>query len=217
MKQNKLKLIVTFIAMFAFSGLLKANEPQDVNKTFKVNKDGILKVSLMSGSITIASWDKMEVAVNVEGADEKEANQIKMNQSGNTITIDDQGGWGWSNDKDISIKVPVEFNAVVNTNSGDISIKDDLAGYFKAYSGGGDINTANITGSTNISTNGRDVTIGNIASDLDLSTKGVDVRVQNVSGKAEISTMGGSVKVGDVNNNLDISTFDGDIIVEIIC
>ncbi len=211
MKSNNIKIYIVLFAFLGFAGISRANEQQDISKSFKVSKGGLLKVTLMNGNVSITSWDKLEVSVYIEGAGDKEANQIKINQSGNTITVDDNGGWGWSNDKDVKVKVPVDFNASVNTNAGDITVSDKLGGYFKAFSGGGDITAKDISGATDISTNGGDISVSNIGNDVNLSTKGGDVHCANISGKAEINTMGGSVKMGNVTGSASVSTFGGDI------
>ncbi len=203
------RLILT-VFLSAAALYVYANERSDGSKTFNVNKGGTLKLSILTGDITIYTWDKSQLSVTLEGADESDYNRLKMEQSGNTVTVQTNYTGGWSSN-DVKINLPSEFNIELKTNQGDIYLNSSIKGYVSIYTGGGDITIKNVTGKTDLKTNGGDVRTGNIFGSLDLSTNGGDVNTGDINGKANLHTMGGAIKAGNVSSDLTAKTFGGDI------
>lgn len=208
MKISKLILVLLFLS--AAAHYVYANEKSGDSRTFKVNKGGTLKLTILSGDVTIYSWDKNELNVTLEGADESDYSQLKIEQSNNTITIQKSYSSGWSS-TDVKINLPEEFNIEVKTNQGDVDLDSNIKGYVNVYTGGGDITTKNIAGKTNLKTNGGDIRTNNISGDLNLSTNGGDIRIGDVIGEGNIRTMGGSINTGNISRDLIAKTFGGDI------
>ena len=205
---------IAVLFLFVSAGSVIAGETQQSSKSFKVSKGGLIKISLTTGNIRINTWDKNEVNVRMENmgdADEMNAHQIKIYQSGNTVTVENRGGGGWPNSNDVSVSVPTEFNADLNTNQGNIDIRADLNGTVSVFTGGGDITVKNITGKINFKSYGGGINTNNIGGDADISTNGGDIECGNFSGNAELKTLGGSITVGNVSRNLNASTNGGEI------
>ena len=207
-----LKLILLLVFLSAAALYVYANERSDGSKTFKVNKGGTLKLSILTGDITIYSWDKNELNVTLEGADESDYNQLKMEQSGSTITVQSNYSGGWSS-SDVKISLPSEFNIELKTNQGDVELNSSIKGYVNIFTGGGDITIKNVSGKAELKTNGGDIRTGNIYGNLDLSSNGGDINVGDVNGKGNIHTMGGSIRSGNISKDLTAKTFGGDITI----
>lgn len=205
-------MVILFLIISA--GSVITGETQQSSKSFKVSKGGLLKINLVTGKIRINTWDKNEVNVQMEDmgdADQMNAHQVKIYQSGNTVIVENRGGGGWPSSNNVSVSVPEEFNADIKTNQGDIDINSDLNGTVSAFTGGGNITVKNITGKITFKTYGGEINTENIGGDADISTNGGDIECGNFSGSAELKTLGGNITVGNVSRNLNASTNGGEI------
>jgi hypothetical protein len=181
----------------------------DVKRSFKVNKWGVLKVSINTGDITIETWSKSEVYVRIGDVDENQ-NGLSIYQTGNNVTVQYNGS-GYYNNSDVKVYIPSEYNLDMRSNQGDIILRGELKGNCQASTGGGDISLSNVAGYVNVKTNGGDVIAGNIYGDLMLATNGGDITVGNVNGKGDIQTNGGCITIGNVGKYLYVKTSGGDI------
>lgn len=210
MKILRMSLVLVLLSAavhFVYSGINYGG-----SKTFKVNKGGTLKLSILTGDIKISTWNKNQLDIILEGADESEYNKLKMEQSGNTITIQPDYSSDWTS-TDVEIHLPVEFNVEVKTSQGDVKLNSDLKGNVNIFTGGGDIAIKNVTGNTTLKSNGGDIKTANINGELELSTNGGDVNTGNVTGKANIRTLGGSIRAGNISRNLSANTLGGNITI----
>ena len=92
-------------------------------RTFPVGKGGLLQVSVGQGDIKIISRDRNEVEVS--GYDTDGADQLTMDQHGNTIRIESGGGWSSSGDR-LVVTVPPQFDLDLRTGSGNVEIVGGL-------------------------------------------------------------------------------------------
>ncbi len=214
MKSFKLAVLLLIIAA-AFSACelraaLETDNNGDVIRSYKVNEGGTLKISINTGDITIETWNKNQVYVRIGDVDDNRSSGVSIYQSGNNVYVQYNGS-GYYNNSDVKVFIPIKFNLDLNSNQGDIILRNELKGNCQALTGSGDITINNITGYVNVKTNGGDVVAGNIYGDLTLGTNGGDISVANVSGKASIQTNGGDIKIGNVGNYLYVNTYGGDI------
>ena len=214
MRSFKLAALL-FIMASSFNLYASKAEPDvdnsgNVNRSFKVNKGGILKLSVNTGDLTIETWNKNEVDVRILDADDNQNGSLNIYQSGNNVIVQNSGS-GYYNNSDVKVSVPVEFNLDLKSNQGDVIVHNELKGSCQIVTGGGDITLNNVTGYTNLKTNGGDIAAGNINGDLVLGTNGGDITVKNVSGKGDIQTNGGEINIGNVGKYLSVKTYGGDI------
>lgn len=182
------------------------------SKTFSVTKGGTLEVSVDGGDIRITTWDKNEVTVKVQLIDEDEGEDLKMTQSGNTVRIVDNGGWGESDNR-YDISVPVKFNLDLRTGSGDLVINGTLEGTIDGQTSGGSIRMDDVAGKVDVSTSGGDLRAGRISGDGRFNTSGGDIDVRGTSGDLDVKTSGGDIRLGDIGKTLRASTSGGDITI----
>ena len=227
MKRTTLSTLAAFVLLG--SGAAFGTAPDRTqSKTFSVNKGGTLDVSINGGDIRIATWEKNEVAITVRFADEDDEEDLKMTQTGNTIRIVDNGGWG-ETDNRYEISVPAKFNLEMRTGSGDLIITgklegtidgqtsggsirmDDVAGKVDVSTSGGDLRARQITGDGRFNTSGGDIDVRGATGELDVKTSGGDIRLGNIGKTLRASTSGGDVTIGDVGNQADVSTSGGNI------
>ncbi len=203
------ELCVLFFAAAIFHASYAADD--QITKTIPVEKGGTLKITTLTGDITIRPWDKLEVSVKIDGVSENESNQISISKSGNTVTVLNNSGWGWGGSHDIVVDLPTEFNVSISTNQGDIEFRGNLKGNAAVKTGSGDIVSKNITGTAELTTNGGDLHIGDIGNNSKLLTRGGDIIIGNLGKNCRVSTMGGDVKTANSLGDIDVNTFGGDI------
>lgn len=208
-------MLIFLLSLFSFT--LVFASPQDEGmqgrkkQSFKVSKGGNLDVSVNSGNIKILTWDKNEVLVDARGVYDEDAENVKITQTGNTIRVNYNEGWGSSDEVVFEISVPAQFNVNMRTASGDLEVRGSLKGELKGTTSGGDIKLGNIGGRVDVSTSGGDIWAGNVEASAVLNTSGGDIRLGNITGEAEIKTMGGDIIIQDVGRRLNAKTYGGDI------
>lgn len=215
-KKSMLSVAVICLSLLnAFSLAQRNDEERDLvqNKSFNVGKGGTLEVILNGGDIRITTWEKSEVAVKVQGADQEELEDVSMSVSGKTIRIDNHPRGGWSGDLRFTISIPSEFNLDLRTTNGNLLLKGPLSGTVSGSTSAGDIETGSITGTVDLKTSGGDIHVSDIHGDLMLHTSGGDIRVGNVVGAAEVTTSGGNITLKNVHKTLLANTSGGDIAV----
>jgi DUF4097 and DUF4098 domain-containing protein YvlB len=211
-------------------------EPEggEISRSFSVSKGGRLEVSAESGDIRVSPWEKNEVSVRVDGVAERDSDRVKMEQSGNTVTVRYRGKWYWhggGRDVRFEINVPKQFDIDLETAGGDIDVRGTLTGELKGRTSGGDIGLEDITGTVSMKTSGGDITarkiqgagtlktsggdikVGSTSGDLEATTSGGDIRIDNVGKNLVAKTAGGDITVGDVGGEATVSTAGGDVIV----
>ncbi|MCF8243311.1 MAG: DUF4097 family beta strand repeat-containing protein [Melioribacteraceae bacterium] len=212
MKTIRLLIVILFtvFAANAFAG--EPGKVEDKTQTFKVKKGGTLYLEIDPGEITINTWDKEEVEVNVRDISSDDLENLRMTQTGNDVHVEFSSEWGWGDDIEFIVTVPGRYNLELETTGGEIEIRNDIEGTVKASSSGGDIEAKNIFGETMLSTMGGDIRLGNVKGDANVSTQGGNIDLGNVSsGTAKVRTMGGNIEVGNVDDQLDLTTYGGNI------
>lgn len=207
---------IYLIAIFLFAAnshiYSSAKEVQENTKSFKVDKGGQLVVNVSPGEINVSVWDKNEVFIKVIGLDEDDLKSVKMNKSGNTVTIKYGGEWGWSDDAEYYFTIPKEFSLDLKTSGGNITLKDDIKGEVEMSTAGGNVKLKSVIGNVKVSTSGGEITTGNVNGRLYLSTMGGNIRVGTITGgEAKVSTMGGNIQVDGADSNLEVKTYGGNI------
>jgi len=216
------------VSPMTFTGRVQ-QDPENPSKSFQVTKGGDLEVDVDPGSVYIEPWSKDEVFMQAENIDERNADRLKMSQSGNTVSLNYRDRRRSSSDVRFTINVPTEFNAHIVTSGGNVEERDQLkgdysvdtkggnvkleeiAGNVEIESGGGNIRGETIDGNAKIKTGGGSVTIKTTTGEADVSSGGGSLRMDKVGKRLTMSTGGGSVNVGDVGDGADIHTGGGSI------
>lgn len=207
---------IALCTLLAFSVKLSAApftvEEGKQSKSFSVSKGGTLEMSVSGGDIRLSTWDKDEVFVVVEGIDEEDLDDLKMNQSGNTIRVDFRPRWNqYSGDAVFKVSIPSQFDADVRTSGGNVELRGTMKGKLTGSTSGGDMRAANIDGTTYLKTSGGDIWLGTVSAEAEVKTSGGDIKVEKVGKSLKASTSGGDVEVGDVGGDAVLSTSGGEV------
>ncbi|MBI4535496.1 MAG: DUF4097 family beta strand repeat protein [Ignavibacteriae bacterium] len=215
MKQTRMTILVLF-AILSLSTSYAQRQGASKSQSFSVTKGGTLEVSINSGSISIATWDKPEVTLKLGGMDLKDdgIDKLTISHRGNVVRVHDDDLWEYGEDVHLDVMVPDQFNLDLNTSLGDLTLRGTLTGNVEARTSAGEISLGDVTGSVNATTSGGDVTAGNLTGSSSLKTSGGDIRVSSCGGDLEAKTAGGDVRIGKVGKSLRAATAGGDITVD---
>jgi DUF4097 and DUF4098 domain-containing protein YvlB len=198
-------------ALFPRAAVSEENAGQRISKSFTVAKGGDLEVDVNGGDIRLVPWEKNEVAVVVDGMDPDDKDDLSMTQTGTTVRVEYRPKWGSSGDVRFTVSLPSQFNSMIHTSGGNLTVDGKLIGKLDGSTSGGDIQTGAIDGPTILKTSGGNITLGKISGETDVKTSGGDITIEGVGKRVKASTSGGTVQVGDVGGQADLSSSGGDI------
>jgi len=209
---KKIILSSAFGSVLAFSA--NASVSDTVEKSFDVDESSLFSLSNINGEVDIVSWSdqviKVEATISADNQDEIDRVKVKMNQSGDKVSVEtdyeDNSKWGNNQSAEVTYKVwlPVETNlSGIELVNGSLNI-ENVSGEIKAQVVNGSIKATGLTKNSEInSVNGS-----------------VKVYYQSVSSELkdiDIETVNGSIKLylpSDVDANLDLETMHGSIKTE---
>ncbi len=186
---------------------------------------GKLTVNADGGSIRVVGTDSKEVSViaMIRGR-ERNVNEyhIEAFEGQHGVEIkgrgDDQSWFRlWDNrdiDVQISVSVPKEYNAFLNTSGGDIDITG-LTGSMRGETSGGNIVIEDVNGGIAMETSGGDVRAQRVNGDVRMETSGGNITIAEVEGNVEVNTSGGDVRIVDVHGKVRAESSGGNIFVSI--
>lgn len=221
-------LLISVTQMFA-------DEFENGERSFKINKGGTLTLELNTGSIQIKTWDKDEIKLVTTGISEESLKYLETTTKGNELLIKFWRGGDDEESQIMEFTIPAQLNLNLKTMSGDVELNSDIEGNVRIDTYGGNINTKNIIGATSLETKGGDIILKNITGncsvntyggDIEIgeikgenasvSTNGGDVEIKNVAKGISVRTYGGDIRIGDIGGNSDLTTYGGDVITGFI-
>ncbi len=213
MRKNKLSIILLVVA--ASIALAAGSQLASFSKSFNVGSGGKLVVEVAGGDILIRSTSASNLQVDVVGLDEKQLQNLEVNQSGDTVTVSyrphgNSGWWGGTSPR-FEFSIPSNLNLDLATSGGDISIEEKLTGHVEGKTSGGDIQFKDVNGEVGLKTSGGDISGGVVQGNVSLATSGGDIELAAANGETEVRTSGGDISVGEVGDHLVAKTAGGDI------
>lgn len=192
----------------------------ELEHSFKVEKNGTVRIFEVRGDVRVQAWAKMEVLIKeVKRMDvytRKEAETVlnksksSVKKDGNIIEI---GGEYYSRDwinSSFTIMTPASFNVEVDTRGGDIEVSD-IEGELDLKTSGGDVEIDNAGGKVKARTSGGDVKVFGSKKDTFLKTSGGDIELRDIGGDLQAKTSGGDITLKKSNGNVELHTSGGDI------
>jgi len=204
---------LALILFCAGASIGAAKDEGETTKLFNVNKGGKLTVDVNPGAIRIATWSKDQVEIKIRGLDEEQASKVEMTSDKNNVSILYEEGWSSEGDAEFEITVPAKYNLDLKTSAGDISLMNDIDGYVKAATSGGDLSFKDVSGELSAESSGGSISAANVGGNLNVNTMGGDINIGNVKGKEnKINTMGGEITIGKSVSGVSAKTYGGDIV-----
>ena len=215
---NKLFAVAAaFGLILSLAGLTSAHEDKTsqpggakIERSMAADPAATITLCVASGALTVRGWDKREVRVRSNDAEQLEFSRIDKPKDPNTpasridVMVLDKNAR--ANPKldcqgiaDVDMDVPAGSTVQVQTRDGDISI----VGIAGAYAG---------------SQNG-DITIERVTKLVEAGSVGGSIWLKNSSGRVNLSSAGGGVEVtnvraADADDTFEVGTVSGDIQLE---
>jgi Putative adhesin len=163
----------------------------EVNKQVPIGAQGGVKISNISGSVTITTWDRREV--DVQGELDDDVDRVDVRQDQNMVDIRvvmkerpgrDRDDWGDS-DAELQIRLPADVELEVSTVSAPISV-------------------AGVRGK---------MRLNSVSGDIQSDVPGTDVEARTVSGNVQLtgSSAKSRVRASSVSGDVDLVRIVGDV------
>ena len=197
-------------------------------KRYTVKGTPELRLTTFDGSIEIQSWDKPDVAIDVEkrGATREavDALEVKSTQEGDRIELEVKRpraenftgiGFHLSASARLIVSVPRDVNVIARTGDGSIQI-ERVTGRLELRTGDGSIRASDVGGELILGTGDGSITVEGARGSLDLDTGDGGVNVAGRLTRVKVHTGDGSIvyraELGsEMSDNWEITTGDGGV------
>jgi len=221
--------IAVMLSALAFLPLFgnTEDEASSLRKTFNVSAGGSLTITSDIGSIDVrsAAGNTVDVDVQIGGEEESRSRlksflrdfEVDFQQTGNDVIVTaDYHRDGWIFDdwfgRHVRVRflvtVPLEYNVVLKTSGGSISVSD-LHGSVRANTSGGSLKFGAIQGPVIGKTSGGSIRLEASEGNAELNTSGGSIHLGEVKGDVRAHTSGGSIEIRETSGTVDASTSGG--------
>ena len=189
--------LFALLLLFALSPSAQAQPTKTVKETFALAPDGAVQIDTYKGSITVTTWDRPEVELEViiepdEDEDLVELTEIKIDRSERRLSLETdyekveqarkKGGglfsWGGG-----STSLPFAHYTLRMPRTASITIDD-----YKS-----------------------EIALANFASDVEVETYKGTIDVKALQGSLDVETYKGEAFVSDLDGDLRAETYKGDV------
>jgi hypothetical protein len=206
-----------FVSIVLLSLAASVAGAADVSRSFDVSPGGMLDIDSDVGSIEVmpGEADKVTVEVDVSGRD-ADMLLVDFDQTPEGVRVKarlkDRGHKykGYTVDARFRVKVPKEYNVVLDTSGGSIDV-GDLDGEVRADTAGGSIVVGRVTGPVKADTAGGGIEIEASREEVNADTAGGSIRLGEMGSRVRADTAGGSIRVDSSAGPVRASTAGGGI------
>ena len=174
--------------------------------TFDVGTEPSLDVRVSSGRLDLAPSTSGQVVIDVSGSG---ADFVVVEQSGNTVSIREEGRLFGGRSVNIRAAVPTGTNLEVAVASLNIVARVDL-GRVIARTASGDIDFGQVS-TIEVKSASGDVKIDSCVGRCEVTAASGDVRIHRASGELGVSTASGDIGVERAEGRVEVKTASGDI------
>jgi DUF4097 and DUF4098 domain-containing protein YvlB len=211
--------------ILAIAPCIVAASPADAatpySRQFSADPEGAVRVSNVSGDITITAWDRSGVDVQAElgtGVERVDVSEDEGDIQIRVILKDrdwrNRNGWRDSEAR-LTIKVPVAAELEISSVSGSINVSGPLgeqrlksvSGDIRSVVSGKDVSATSVSGGVELSGTGKQahVRATSVSGDVRLNRMGGDIEARSTSGSVDLESSGASdVRVGTVSGSLSV-------------
>ena len=224
--EDIMKRFAAILFLLVLSGILlttQAQNKKEIDKTFSLNKNGVVEIDTYKGSINITTWDKAEVKIHVEiepdgwGRDEKdkvEATEIIFRNSATSVSMktdydEHSSFWGNSGNNPLvhyTITMPKTAELEVDDYKSDTDITGINADiFFETYKGS--VIIKDLVGSIDLETYKGEVEVEFIEIKKDSKFESYKGRIDVIlPSDAKFSVDADMGKKGDFDSDFDLNS-----------
>jgi DUF4097 and DUF4098 domain-containing protein YvlB len=219
MMSNPWKLFATALGALALAA--PALPATSFSKQVPVDPNGRLRISNVSGDISITAWDRREV--DVQGELGTGVERVDVNAQGDGVEVrvilkdrDWQHSNGWRDgEARLQIKVPATVELDASTVSGSIRASGmrgeqrlkSVSGDIRSDGVGTDVNATTVSGRVELTGTGKEahVRATSVSGDVRLNRMSGDIEARSTSGSVDVDAIDASdVRVGVVSGSLSL-------------
>lgn len=180
--------------LMAVTATLRAEE---IDLSRMVQADGLIKIEVLRGEISIEGWSEARVQVTGELDELAEGLRFEVRDGLTKIEVEMPGqNVNWGDGSNLVIYVPMQSRVAVKAVITDIEVSGVLGG----------LQVRSISG---------DITLENGRERMSLKTVSGSIRTSQTSGKLHANSASGDIEVGTHEGDLGIETLSGDIEIEV--
>ncbi|MFN2637107.1 MAG: DUF4097 domain-containing protein [Gemmatimonadaceae bacterium] len=215
LKVNLILVSMAAVGVPAFAQGQDYNVRRQIDTTVRLERNGTVDLSLISGKITVIGWDRSDVKVSA--SIESGMLRFDANSSRVTLSVDRSerdGRYGHHNvgDARYEVSVPRGAKLMLEAVSGDITASGSQ-GEIEATSVSGDVSVSNGAREVNVEAVSGSVRAVDVSGNLRAESVSGDVRAQDVSGNVEATSVSGSIRLlGIKSRDIRTETVSGDIL-----
>ncbi len=224
---NKLNVLALALTASTFSVGAYADVERDFTKTYDFDKDGVVRVENINGSIEIKGWDRNEIqldyTVTADDKDDLERIEVEIDASSSNFSVDVEykkkkskswfGGWNSNGSGEVEFQLRVPHKALlkmIESVNGNVDISDVH----------GEIKADTVNGKIRIENAGEDISAetvnGNVKISMDSFKDGQRIKSDTVNGDIVIylpENQGFRLETdtvnGDLSNDFGIKVVEG--------
>ena len=184
---------------------LESQGRSQIDTTVRIDRQGTVDLSLISGSIRVTGWDRPDVKISA--ATEGDARlRFDANSSRVTLSLDSDRGRGRHSRSSARyvVSVPRGVRLSLEAVSGDI-IAAGSQGQIDASSVSGDVDVSNGSREVTAESVSGSVRVAQVSGNLRAESVSGDVRAENVAGSVEVSTVSGAIRLAGIQSR-DVRT-----------
>jgi len=207
------QLIAAVAAGLALPLSVEAQGRSQIDTTVRIDRQGTVDLSLISGSIRVTGWDRPDVKISA-ATDGGARLRFDANPSRITLSLDNEYGRGRHNRSSARyvVSVPRGTRLTLEAVSGDITATGSR-GEIDASSVSGDVDVTNGVREVNAESVSGSVRVAQVNGNLRAESVSGDVRAETVVGSVEASTVSGVIRLVDVlSRDVQTETVSGDIL-----
>lgn len=173
---------------------------EKVNELVETKAKGNVTIDVMSGKVSIKTWEKSQVQIMGELSNDADGYTFEVDEDGEVyfkVNMPNNRWGNWSNDDGSQLEI-----LVPKTNS------------LRFEGVNVDINASGIQGGTRINTVNGDVKATDLISRIKLETVNGSIKSTNLNGKVKLNTVNGEIQDKNSQGELEIETVNGDIETE---
>ncbi len=172
-----------------------------------MDRDARLSIDSRSGSVEVRAWDRSEIRVRTEGADE---DAVEIDRSGSLIRIRPGGFWE-DDDVNLILTIPTSMAVEVSVGEGDVLVSG-TRGTIEAETREGSVWIQEAVGAVAVLTLEGDVAMEDVSGAVAVENGEGNVHLSRVSGAIAVEGIEGEIHLRDIDSEaVDISTVEGNV------
>jgi DUF4097 and DUF4098 domain-containing protein YvlB len=214
MKPGRLVIVAALLMALPLGAQAQDYARTRIDTTVKLDRGGVVDLSLISGKIRVTGWDRPEVKISA--SIDRGMLRFDANSSRVTLSVDqseDNRGHGRHNvgDARYEVSVPRGSRLVLEAVSGDVA-SSGSQGEIEATSVSGDVDVSGGVGEVSVEAVSGSVHAAQVNGNLRAESVSGDVRVETVTGNVEATSVSGSIRLIDVQSkDVRTETVSGDV------